>query len=203
MTPPLWVGCHPDNFRVGRNGAAAKYVVIHLTAGGMPDGWFGMGLAQRQAAFNAQAAAQARSTGRPVTPIHAEVSSANFGVSKFGERKMYVKEADTAFHAGISPRLAQLYPPTVPWYTLGMDVNAASFGIEHEGVEADIWPDAQVRASAELIAALATRYNIPIDRTHVVGHHEIWAGHTCPGPHCPLDRLIQMAQQIQGAQPLS
>lgn len=76
-----------------------------------------------------------------------------------------VAESDTAYHA----RNAN------PW----------SIGIEHEF--APRWgiyhTDAQYRASAQLVCAIARRYGIPIDRNHIVGHRELPdANHADPGP---------------------
>src|SRR5438132_1032687 len=83
-----------------------------------------------------------------------------------GAITQFVAETDTAFHA----RSAN------PW----------TIGIEHE-----FWPrygiwhtDAQYRASAQLVCAIARRYNIPTDRDHIVGHNELPGNdHSDPGPY--------------------
>jgi N-acetylmuramoyl-L-alanine amidase len=49
-------------------------------------------------------------------------------------------------------------------------------------------------ASAVLIRDLCTRWSIPIDRDHVIAHHEIYAMKPCPGPSADLDRLVCMAR---------
>ena len=77
-----------------------------------------------------------------------------------------VAESDTAFHARVANR----------W----------TIGIEHE-----YWPrygiyhtDAQYRSSAKLTCAIARRYGIPVDRTHIVGHNELPGNdHSDPGPN--------------------
>lgn len=203
MITPKWVGCHADNFRVGRNGQKPQYIFIHLTDGGMPDSWFAMGLAQRQAAFDASAKTASLKSGKFVAPIRAEVSSANFGISQVGEVHAYVKELDTAFHAGISGAMATKFRPTWKLYKLGMDVNGCSIGIEHQGWgpgHADhpcsLWSDAMYTASAGLVADIAARWGIPLDRDHVIGHHEVFAGHSCPGPNCSIERIIEEAKLI-------
>ncbi len=78
----------------------------------------------------------------------------------------------------------------------GVNPNTYSIGIEHEGIGGVPWPQVQVEASARLVADICHRHKIPIDRNHVVGHHEIYAGHDCPGPGCPLDRLVELAAAV-------
>jgi N-acetyl-anhydromuramyl-L-alanine amidase AmpD len=88
----------------------------------------------------------------------------------------HVKAKDVAWHAG-------------NWY-----VNAASVGIEHEGflTAPDAWyTEAMYRASARLVAYLAAKYGIPLDRQHILGHDNVPGPttasvpgmHTDPGPY--------------------
>jgi N-acetyl-anhydromuramyl-L-alanine amidase AmpD len=77
----------------------------------------------------------------------------------------FVAESDTAYHATIAN----------PW----------SIGIEHEfdrryGI---YHTDAQYRSSARLVCAIASRYGIPVDRNHIIGHNEVpGSTHSDPGP---------------------
>jgi N-acetylmuramoyl-L-alanine amidase len=88
----------------------------------------------------------------------------------------HVRAEDVAWHAG-------------NWY-----VNAKSVGIEHEGFLAspDAWyTEAMYRASARLVRYLAKRYDIPLDRQHILGHDTVPGPttatvpgmHTDPGPY--------------------
>lgn len=88
----------------------------------------------------------------------------------------HVRTKDVGWHAG-------------NWY-----VNAKSIGIEHEGflTSPDAWySEAMYRTSARLVAYLAKRYDIPLDRQHVLGHDNVPATttsgipgmHTDPGPY--------------------
>ncbi len=52
------------------------------------------------------------------------------------------------------------------------------------------------QTSSELIAELAKKWNIPLDRDHVIGHHEINSRKTCPGKKVDLDKLVRMALVI-------
>ncbi|MER6999376.1 N-acetylmuramoyl-L-alanine amidase [Streptomyces sp. NPDC000410] len=82
----------------------------------------------------------------------------------------------------------------VGWQAGNWYVNAASVGLEHEGflVNPDAWyTEAMYRASARLVKYLAKRYDIPLDRHHIIGHDNvpgtvptaIKGMHTDPGPY--------------------
>lgn len=103
--------------------------------------------------------------------------SAHFVVSRTGQIVQLVPVTDVAWHSG-----------NAYW-------NLHSIGIEHVGFAGrNIYTDAEYRASAELVAYLAHRWTIPIDRTHIIGHDEVpdpnhpgeFGGvdhHTDPGPY--------------------
>jgi hypothetical protein len=57
----------------------------------------------------------------------------------------------------------------------GANPNFHTCGIEHEGRPDDVWPDAQLPASAALILQVAARWAIPLDSQHVFRDHEIRA----------------------------
>lgn len=120
--------------------------------------------------------------------------SAHYGIGKTGEVHQYVKEEDQAWHAGRVDR------PVWKGIKPGINPNLYTIGIEHEGrpLTNDVWPEAMKVASASMIADICKRYNISIDRDHVIGHYEIFAGK----PHCPgvnrsiLDELVARAKAI-------
>ncbi|WP_210584657.1 N-acetylmuramoyl-L-alanine amidase [Streptomyces sp. GESEQ-35] len=91
-----------------------------------------------------------------------------------------VRESDVAYHAG------------------NREGTERSIGIEHEGfVDApDRWfTDTAYRASAELAADIGARYDITVDREHVVGHNEVpGARHTDPGPYRDWDRYLRLVR---------
>ena len=112
--------------------------------------------------------------------------SSHYIVSRNGEVVQLVSISDVAWHAGNR------------W------TNRRSVGIEHEGYtfQGD-FTDAQYRASAQLSAYLAHRYGIPVDRGHVIGHHEVpnplrpgmfggANGHQDPGPHWDWKRYMKL-----------
>ncbi|CAM5701082.1 N-acetylmuramoyl-L-alanine amidase OS=Streptomyces alboniger OX=132473 GN=CP975_32770 PE=4 SV=1 [Streptomyces alboniger] len=80
-----------------------------------------------------------------------------------GHIAQHVKAKDVAWHAG-------------NWY-----VNAKSIGLEHEGflAEPDAWyTEAMYRSSARLVTYLARKYDIPLDRQHILGHDNVPAADT-------------------------
>lgn len=101
--------------------------------------------------------------------------SSHYGISREGIIHQYVSEEDTAFHAGI------VVNPTWKLLKAGVNPNFYTIGIEHEGRAAEIWPEAQLSASAALVAAIAERWKIPRDTEHIIRHHEIRASKSCPG----------------------
>ncbi|MEU8412840.1 N-acetylmuramoyl-L-alanine amidase [Amycolatopsis japonica] len=77
--------------------------------------------------------------------------------SSDGQIAQHVPTKDVAWHAG-------------NWY-----VNAKSVGIEHEGFAAKgTWyTEAMYRTSAKLVGYLARKYDIPLDRAHILGHDNV------------------------------
>ncbi|MCS0603786.1 N-acetylmuramoyl-L-alanine amidase [Streptomyces sp. LP11] len=82
----------------------------------------------------------------------------------------------------------------VAWHAGNWDVNSRSVGIEHEGflADPDAWyTEAMYRSSARLVKYLAARYDIPLDRQHLLGHDNVPGPtastipgmHTDPGPY--------------------
>jgi N-acetyl-anhydromuramyl-L-alanine amidase AmpD len=103
------------------------------------------------------------------------MGSAHFVVSRRGQVVQLVPVTDVAWHSGNS------------WW------NLHSIGIEHEGwAGRRAYTKQEYRASAQLVAYLAHRWSIPLDRDHVIGHDEVpnpylrgrfggADGHTDPG----------------------
>jgi N-acetyl-anhydromuramyl-L-alanine amidase AmpD/photosystem II stability/assembly factor-like uncharacterized protein len=63
----------------------------------------------------------------------------------------------------------------IAWHAGNRQYNATSIGIEHEAfVHNCFWyTSAMYRSSARLVAHLARKYGIPIDRTHIIGHYQV------------------------------
>ncbi|WP_051430336.1 N-acetylmuramoyl-L-alanine amidase [Streptomyces roseochromogenus] len=88
-----------------------------------------------------------------------------------------VHEADIAWHAG------------------NWDYNTRSIGIEHEGWvdQPAYFTDALYTQSAKLTAAICTKYGIPKDREHIIGHYQVpGTDHTDPGPNWDWVRYMRL-----------
>ncbi|MEV6651961.1 peptidoglycan recognition family protein [Streptomyces sp. NPDC051219] len=82
----------------------------------------------------------------------------------------------------------------VGWHAGNWYLNAKSVGLEHEGflTAPDAWyTEAMYRTSARLVKYLAGKYDIPLDRQHILGHDNVPGPttasirqmHTDPGPY--------------------
>ena len=100
-----------------------------------------------------------------------------------------VKEHDVAYHAGNG------------------DINARSVGIEHEGYayRPGFYDTTLYEASARLVRQITDRYQIPRDRTHIIGHFEVpdaahpgqfggGSHHTDPGPYWDWDSYMTLVR---------
>ncbi len=155
------------NFTQGRKNFRPEAIVVHVMAGSLSgtDSWF-------------------RDTRSSV--------SAHYGVGKNGEIHAYVSETDAAWHAG------RVNAPSWPLIkgagnNLYINPNYYTIGIEHEGSENSEWTEEMYNTSAALIKDICARWGIPVDRKHIVGHHEIFSLKTCPGHKADLDKLIALA----------
>jgi N-acetyl-anhydromuramyl-L-alanine amidase AmpD len=97
-------------------------------------------------------------------------TSAHYVIDKFGVAVQMVHESDAAYHSGSSY-----------W-------NDQAIGIEHSGAESeDGYTEAEYTASAKLVANIVTRYGIPIDRDHIVGHYQVPSTTEDEAPACAVD----------------
>lgn len=155
---------HPSNFRTGRALGAPRVIVIHTMQGS----------AEGTASWFAQ-------------DHHGTPSSAHYGISKLGQVMQFVREEDTAFHAGHA------------------ETNALSVGIELEGFCADPanFTEPMMLTAIELGHAICDRYGIPASRVTVFGHMDVPDGrpghqgekggaghHSDPGPHFDFGRYL-------------
>ena len=157
--------CPSPNRGLGRAGRSPLGVVIHTT----------------QAPLDA-------AVGWMTDP--ASAVSAHYAVGLDGSVLQLVDEQDAAHHAG------RVREPTAALVTgEGADPNLYTVGIEladdgdPNGV---VRPDEQYAAAARLVAEICSRWAIPVDRKHVVGHREIFSAKDCPG-NLDLERLVEAA----------
>ena len=124
-------------------------------------------------------------------------ASAHYVVSDAGQITQMVHEQDIAWHAG------------------NWDYNTRAIGIEHEGyayAQPTWYTTAMYQASAHLIASICSRWGVPMDRNHVIGHYQVpdpnnpglYGGsdhHTDPGPNWDWTYYMGLAQSYASALP--
>jgi len=104
-------------------------------------------------------------------------ASAHYVVGRKGQAAQCVHNADIAWHAG------------------NWTYNKMSMGIEHAGYVSNpgSFTRAMYRSSARLSAYLCKRFNIPIDRQHIIGHNQVpGATHTDPGRYWTWRRYMRL-----------
>jgi N-acetyl-anhydromuramyl-L-alanine amidase AmpD len=105
--------------------------------------------------------------------------------SSDGEATQMIKTKDIGWHAG-------------NWY-----MNMHSIGVEHEGFAVDgaTWySDAMYQSSAKLVRYLAKKYDIPLDRKHIIGHEQFHGltparaklMHNDPGPYWDWEYYMKL-----------
>lgn len=107
---------------------------------------------------------------------------------------VFKKPNSTSAHYAIEDEIIHQYvnENEVAYQAGPYAMNQRSIGIEHSAEPDRTASDATYRTSAALIKEIASRYNIPLDREHIIGHREVKATQ-CPGT-MDIDRLIREAQ---------
>jgi N-acetyl-anhydromuramyl-L-alanine amidase AmpD len=111
-------------------------------------------------------------------------AAAHYIVAQDGRVLQMIRELDVAYHAG------------------NRDYNERSIGIEHEGFvdRPEDLTDEMYEASARLTARICARYDLPVDREHIIGHVEVpGTDHTDPGEHWDWDRYMKLVRQARTA----
>lgn len=95
-----------------------------------------------------------------------------------------------------------LKPKDIGWQAGNWSMNMRSIGIEHEGVSAEgSWfTEAMYKSSAKLVKHLAKRYDIPLDREHIIGHdnvpgtapENVKGMHWDPGPYWDWEHYFEL-----------
>jgi hypothetical protein len=119
--------------------------------------------------------------------------------------------ASSHFVVARNGRIIQLvHLSDIAWHAGNWGVNAESVGIEHEGFTygSGGFTPAQYRASARLVAWIAARSLMPVDRAHIVGHAQVPAPgggrggsghHTDPGPNWSWNRYLRLVRGYAGS----
>jgi len=104
-----------------------------------------------------------------------EQASAHYGISG-NTIWQWVKDVDASWAAG------------------NFQANLESINIEHDATTTKNASDATYKTSARLVASLCLKYNLPLDRQHIIGHNEV-VKTACPGT-LDLDRIIREAKEL-------
>jgi N-acetyl-anhydromuramyl-L-alanine amidase AmpD len=104
----------------------------------------------------------------------------------------------------------------VSWNAGNADYSMSSVALEHEGFTNDpSWfTDAMYQGSARIVASVVRKYDIPIDRQHIIGHNEVpdpnnpgqFGGrdhHTDPGPYWNWNKYMALVAQYAACPPAS
>ncbi len=89
------------------------------------------------------------------------------------------------------------------WHAANKSMNMHSIGIEHEGYaikDGSWYTEPQYESSAALVKYLAAKYDIPLDREHIIGHDEVpgvldanvRSQHWDPGPFWDWNHYMQL-----------
>ncbi|MFI1166271.1 N-acetylmuramoyl-L-alanine amidase [Streptomyces sp. NPDC020801] len=100
----------------------------------------------------------------------------------------------------------------VAWHAGNKYLNMHSIGIEHEGFAisgASWYTESEYESSSALVKYLAARYNVPLDREHIIGHDNVpgpadtyVAGqHWDPGPFWDWTHYMQLLGAPIGSSP--
>lgn len=149
----------------------------------------------------------------------------NFGVGRNGSTVNKIvmhwivgtlSSADTTFnsptryasaHYGVGPSEVHQYvaEENTAWHASNLTINRQSIGIEHEGGRLlldgtrEKPTEATLKRSAELVASICKRYNLPIDRNTIRIHKE-YSATQCPGT-LDVDRIITLAKEFNATPP--
>lgn len=120
--------------------------------------------------------------------------SSHYYVAPNGNVHQLVPDEKTSWHAGTlenptakllkKDSLGKIINPN--YYTIGIETSlrAPNPPTSYE------W-----NSLKELIRLLSTKWNIPIDKDHIIGHHEIRASKTCPSPIVPASLVDELGDK--------
>lgn len=136
--------------------------------------------------------------------IHDTEGSYQSAISHFQDTTSYVS-ANYVIRSSDGAITQMVANSGVAWQAGDWWVNMHSIGIEHEGVAAagaSWYTEAMYRSSAELVRYLAKKYDIPMDRAHIIGHDNVPGlsdarvaiNHWDPGPYWDWNHYMDLIQ---------
>src|SRR3990167_2700907 len=122
--------------------------------------------------------------------FQAEEKSSHYLICRNREVWNFVSEYDTAWTNGIKVRPQVKVIVDNP----GVSPNEISLTIENEGFRYSMVPETQYEDNADLVLEMSNRWNIPLDREHIIGHSEIRADKECPLP-LSVNKVLDIAKR--------
>ena len=116
-----------------------------------------------------------------------------------GADAQFMKPGGTSAHYGIEDAVIHQYVAEnkVAYHAGNYPMNQRSIGIEHSADPNRPASDTTYQTSGQLIAEIAKRYNIPLDRQHIIKHSEVVATQCCGT--VDVDRLISIAKAVNNS----
>lgn len=151
MTTAKWFPANRNNYEKGRGVERIELIILHWS--------------------NSEPLAM--TDNKFVDP--SRLASAHYGIEN-AEIHQYVKDEDTAFHAG------------------SMSADKRSIGIIVTGGVNSPISEATYQTLSLLLEELMRKNRLPIDRDHIKGHKEITSGY-CPGT-LDIDRIIEDTKKL-------
>lgn len=177
---------------IGRAGHEVELIVLHITDGNDVDG-----------AINHWKKPEVE-------------ASAHYIIDKDGTIYRVVDEANTAWCNGLVNQPDLTNPIIARLAHQGVNPNRVTIGVEIVGRPGPTKPSAQWAAVRELVTDLCRRYQLPQDRTHVIGHYQLdrvnrlrcpsltaqqWAEATTPLTPWSVGAGVRAAMAAQGDSP--
>ena len=138
--------------------------------------------------------------------IHVAQGSFPGTINWFQDRRA---EASAHYVVGRNGRVAQcVHNEDIAWHAGYWNTNTRSIGIEHAGYVGNrrSFTRQMYHSSARLSAYLSRRFNIPVNRRHIIGHNQVpgcpGAGggvscHTDPGRHWDWGKYIRLIRRYR------
>lgn len=128
-------------------------------------------------------------------------ASINYIIARNGEIYCYVPEQRVAFHAGKGSYGDEKYTDSMDEYSIGISLVAIGSkndmkdylsGSKYNSVSSSLrgFTDAQYEALSLLLKDIAQRWDIPLDREHIIGHSDYNSGNREPGELFNWERVL-------------
>jgi N-acetyl-anhydromuramyl-L-alanine amidase AmpD/photosystem II stability/assembly factor-like uncharacterized protein len=152
----------------------------------------------------------------PITRIVIHTTEAPYAAAiRFFARAGPVASAAYVIRSSDGAITQMVHESDIAWHSGNRQYNATSIGIEHEAFvhNCSWYTDAMYQSSARLVAHLALKYGIPIDRAHIIGHYQVpdpyqlgefggFAHHIDPGPCWNWGKYLQLIRTDAGQIPV-